>query len=381
MLKEYIKKDLKHRKSKFLFLIISLAIGIAAIIGVLQINFSAQDDLNRELENFGANMVVYPKSDALSLQYGGVNLASVDVKQSEMSEEDVKKIYTIKDSASLNILSPKAVGAVYVNEKLVPIVGVNFTSEYRLKRWWQIVGEKSQANQVLVGYNIYDELDLEIGQEITLGGETKVISGYINKTDTQDDRVIFMDLKETQKLLGKEGKISLVEIMAFCNTCPIEEMIRQIEEKLPNVKGVAAKQLIATQMTFMSKFLKFGMAISLFILLVSMISLTSSMISFVKEKTKEIGIFRAIGFRKKDVGKIIIVEALVIAIISSLVGYILGQVVALGLGSLFLGIKVSINFMMLLWALLISVVACALSTYLPLRTASKITVTEALRSL
>jgi putative ABC transport system permease protein len=381
MLKNYIKKDLKHRKSKFLFLIVSLAIGIAAIIGVLQINFAAQDDLNNELENFGANMVIYPKSDAFSLQYGGVNLASVDVKQSEINEEDISKIYTIKDAISLNIISPKVVGAVYIKDKLVPIVGVNFTSEYRLKKWWQIVGEKPEKNEILVGYNVYNDLELELNKELKLNNKTKTISGFINKTETQDDAVIFMDIKEAQEILNKKGKISLIEVMAFCNTCPIEEMIRQIEEKLPNVKGVAAKQLITTQMTFMSKFLKFGMAISIFILLVSMISLTASMTAFVKEKTKEIGIFRAVGFRKKDIGKIIIAEALIIALVSSILGYLLGQLVAIGMGTFFLDITVPVNFLMIFWAAALSIMVCTLSTVIPLKMSSKITVTEALRSL
>jgi len=381
MLKKYIKKDIKHRSGKFLFLIISLAIGIAAVIGVLQINFAAQEDLNKQLESFGANLVIYPKSDAFSLQYGGINLASVDVKESEIDEADLPRIYTIKNKENLNVISPKVVGAVYINEKLVPIVGVNFSSEYRLKKWWDIIGDKPNENEALIGYNVYNELDLELYQELELGNETKEVVGFLNKTDTQDDNVIFLSLNEGQRILGKQGKISLIEIMAFCNTCPIEEIIRQIEETLPNVKGVAAKQLINTQMTFMSKFLRFGMSISVFILIVSMISLTSSMMAFVKEKTKEIGILRAVGFRKKDIGKIIITETIIIALISAIIGYVLGQLIAIGLGKFFLDISVSINLFIILWAIGISLLVCSLSTLLPLRTASKITVTEALRSL
>jgi len=381
MLKNYIKKDIKHRKSKFLFLVISLSIGIAAIIGVLQINFAAQDDLNQELENFGANMVIYPKSDAFSLQYGGVNLASVDVKQSEIDENNIADIYTIENAASLNIVSPKVVGAVYIKDKLIPVVGVNFTSEYRLKKWWQVIGDKPNKDELLAGYNIYKSLNLKLDKEIKLNNQSKKLVGYINKTGTQDDSVIFMNLGEAQEILDKKGKISLIEIMAFCNTCPIEKMIEQIEGKLPNVKGVAAKQLIATQMTFMSKFLRFGMAVSIFILLVSMISLTSSMTAFVKEKTKEIGIFRAVGFRKKDIRKIIIAEALVVAFVSSLAGYFLGQIIAIGMGRFFLDISLSVNFLMVFWAAALSILVCILSTFIPLRTASKITVTKALRSL
>lgn len=381
MLKTYIKKDIKHRTGKFVFLVISITIGIAAIIGVLQINFAAQEDLNSQLGDFGANMVIYPKSDAFSLQYGGINLAKVGVQQPEIDEQEIQKIWAIKDNASLNIVAPKVLGVVTVNEKEVLIVGVNFSSEYRLKKWWDIVGEKPGDNELLVGYNVFKDLNLKLGQELKLNGRTKTVVGYINKTGTQDDGVIFLDLDGAQSALGKEGKISFVEVMAFCDSCPIDEMIVQIEEKMPNVEGVAAKQLIYSQMAMTGQFLKFGLAISIFILIISVISLTTSMIGFVKEKTKEIGILRAIGFRKKDVSKIVVTEALIIALAASVTGYVLGQLVAIGLGKTFLDIGVGINLIMLPWAVVISLVVCSLAILLPLRTASKITVVEALRSL
>ncbi len=381
MLGKYIRRDIKHRSGKFVFLVLSVSIGIAAIIGILQINLSAQDDLNKQLENFGANMVIYPKSDAFSLQYGGVNLASVDVKQSEIEEGDIEKIYTIKNAENINIISPKVVGAVNVGENLIPIVGVNFTNELMLKKWWEIIGDVPNSNEVLVGYSLFKKLELAVGQELELNGKTFEISGFLNKTEMQDDNVVFVNLNEAQEILGKEGKISLVEVMAFCNTCPIEEIIRQIEEKIPNVKGVAAKQLINTQMTFTKKFLDFGLAVSVFILLVGIISLSTSMVSFVKDKTREIGIFRAVGFRKKDVGKILIFETVIVALLSGMFGFGLGQVIATALGQAMLGLNVGIDLMMILWAFAISLLVCSVSVLLPLRTASKITVTEALRSL
>lgn len=381
MLGKYIRRDIKHRSGKFIFLVLSVSMGIAAIIGILQINISAQNDLNAQLENFGANMVIYPKSDAFSLQYGGISLASVDVKQSEIEEGDIEKIYAIKNAENINIISPKVVGAVNLGENLVPVVGVNFTNELRLKKWWEIIGDVPGPNEVLVGYVLYDKLGLALGQELELDGNVFRVSGLLNKTDTQDDNVVFVNLNEAQEILGKEGKISLVEVMAFCNTCPIEEIIRQIEEKIPNVKGVAAKQLINTQMTFTKKFLDFGLAVSVFILLIGVISLSTSMISFVKDKTKEIGIFRSVGFRKKDIGKIIIFETIIIAFLSGVFGFVLGQVIATALGQVMLGLNVGVDLMMMAWAFAISLLVCSLSILLPLRTASKITVTEALRSL
>jgi putative ABC transport system permease protein len=377
---KYIKEDVRRRSGKFLFLIISVAIGVAAFTGILTINISAQEDIDRQLESFGANMVVYPDSEDFSLQYGGVSLTSVDVKQTEINEEDVEKIMMIPNAENINVLSPKVVG-VTSGERTFVIVGVDFDAELKLKEWWEIHGEIPGEGEILLGSGVYEKLNLANGDELELNGQNFIISGYINKTDTQDDNVIFMNLHEAQKILGKEGKISLIEVMAFCNTCPIEEIIRQIEETVPNVKGVAARQLINAQMSLTARFLNFGLAVSLFILIVGVVSLTATMMSFVKEKTKEIGILRAVGFRKRDIGRIVTIEMLLVSLIASVFGYFLGQMVAIIMGGIMLNIPVVFNFAMLGWAFAISIMVCSVATLLPLRTASKITVIEALRSL
>lgn len=380
MIGKYIREDIFRRKSKFIFLVISVSIGIAAVIGVLQINFNAQDDLNRQLENFGANMVIYPKSDDFSLQYGGVSLASVGVTGSELEEGDLERIYMIPNAENINIVSPKVIGKVQAGDEPVLLVGVNFTSELRLKKWWSIIGEAPKAGEVLLGEDALERLGLQ-GQKISLNGRDFTVSGYINRTGTQDDKVIFMELHEVQGILGKQGKLSLIEVMAFCNTCPIDEIIRQIEENVPNTEGVAARQLINSQMSFMSRFLEFGLAVSIFILLMGIISLTTSMMGFVKEKTMEIGILRAIGFRKNDIGRIIIFEALIVAVLAGVFGYMLGEIIAMVLGTFVVGIPVGINLSMFLWAAALSLLVCSFATLIPLRTASRIRVVDALRSL
>jgi putative ABC transport system permease protein len=381
MIRKYIKKDVEKRTGKFLFLVISVTIGVAAFTGVLTINIAAQEDMDRQLESFGANMVIYPRTDDFSLQYGGVSLTSVDIKQSEIDESDIQKIYEIPNADNINIVSPKVVGLAESGEASLVIVGVDFEAESRLKKWWEVSGELPGEGEILIGYDVHEEQMLGIGQAVGLSGREFLVSGYLNKTNTQDDNVIFMELGEAQALLGKEGKISFIEVMAFCNTCPIDEIIRQIEENVPNVRGVAARQLLNAQMSLTGKLLGFGLAVSIFILIVGIVSLTASMMSFVKEKTREIGIMRAVGFRKGDVGRIITLEVLIVALISSVAGYLLGQVIAISLGGVFLDIPVHFNYLMLGWAFALSIMVCSLSTLFPLRTASNITVVEALRSL
>jgi putative ABC transport system permease protein len=381
MLWKYIRQDIGKRKGRFLFLILSVAIGVAAFTGILTINISAKADLDRQLESFGANMVIYPKSDDFMLNYGGISLTSVNVKPSEINESDIQKIFEIPNAENINIVSPKVIGIASADANKYVVVGVDFESELRLKDWWRVVGESPSEGEILLGYDLHNLGNIGPGETLNLNGIDFQVSGYINKTETQDDQVIFMNLGEAQNVHGKEGKISLIEVMAFCSTCPIEEIIRQIEEQMPGVKGMAARQLINSQMSMTSRFLNFGLAVAVFILFAGIVGLTTSMMSFVKEKTKEIGILRAVGFKKGDVRKIIVLEIMVVALAAGILGYLLGQVVAVALAGIFLNIPVSLNLSMITWAFVLAIMVCTLSTMLPLRTASRITVVEALRSL
>jgi len=117
------------------------------------------------------------------------------VKQSEIDEGDIEKIFMIKNAENINIISPKVVGAVNLDEDLIAVVGVNFTNELRLKKWWEIIGDVPDPNEALIGYYLYDRLGLALGQELELNGQVFKVSGFLNKTETQDDNVIFVGKK------------------------------------------------------------------------------------------------------------------------------------------------------------------------------------------
>jgi putative ABC transport system permease protein len=295
MIIEYVLKNMVVKPGRFLFLVLSVAIGVAAVVGILGINVSMNDRIVDEIDKFGANMLIYPESDAFSLNYGGIQVGSVKVENTALSLEDAEKILTIKNNENIRAISPKLVTALDYQGDLLAAVGVNFENELEIKKWWDIHGSvPTGQNEVLLGYELSTKLDKKPGDTLLLSGGEYKITGTLNQTGSDDDKVVFMGLEEVQQTTGKINEISMIEVKALCNTCPIEEMIRQISEKLPHVNAVALKQVLASEMSMMQNFTQFASAIAIFILVLSIISVFSTVSSSVSERTKEVGVLRNI---------------------------------------------------------------------------------------
>ena len=69
--------NLKRRRGKVLFLVLGLLIGIATIVTLLSITESMTRDIEDRLDQFGANIVMTPRSDNLSLSYGGIAVGGI----------------------------------------------------------------------------------------------------------------------------------------------------------------------------------------------------------------------------------------------------------------------------------------------------------------
>jgi putative ABC transport system permease protein len=146
----------------------------------------------------------------------------------------------------------------------------------------------------------------------------------LEETGSQDDALIFGDLARVQKTLGKAGLLSLIEVAAFCNSCPIDEIVQQISEALPGAKVTAVKQAVESRVETVRHFKRFSVGISGVVLLIGSLIVFTTMMASVNERTREIGIFRAIGFRQGHIIQIILLETLLIGLIAGVLGYLAG---------------------------------------------------------
>jgi putative ABC transport system permease protein len=118
----------------------------------------------------------------------------------------------------------------------------------------------------------------------------------------------------------------MVEVAALCQNCPIDDMVQQISEALPGAKVMAIQQVVKGRMETLAYFKKFSYGVSGVVILIGALVVLVTMMGSVRERTEEIGIFRAIGFRKSHVMRIVFLEAGIVSVLAGLIGYAAGFV-------------------------------------------------------
>ena len=376
--------NLKRRKGKMIFLVLGLAIGIATIVTMLSMTESMTLDIEERLDRFGANIVMVPKSENLSLTYGGISVGGVSYEVKEFAEADLSRIREIKDSRNLGAVAPKIIGAVEVDGRKVMLMGANLEVELPLKTWWHLEGNPPVDDTgVILGPEAAMALGLDIGDSFQVNGQDFIVSALLAPTGGPEDSIIIGDLHRVQNVLGKEGKISLVEIAAFCRDCPIDEMVLQIAGQFPDAKVTALKQAVMSKMQSIELLKTFSYGIAALVIFIGSLLVFVSMMGSVNERTREIGIFRAIGFRRGHVMQIILLEAIVVGLIGGIAGFLFGS----GLARVVLPFVIpessspAMNMQMGIIAIALAVALSLLASLWPAHKGSSLDPSEALRAL
>src|SRR5512138_1808489 len=142
--------NLKRRKSKMGFLTIGLVGGIATIVTLVTLTRSMSSDIERKMDEFGANILVTPQSNGLAMNYGGISLGGVTFDQREIRESDLAQIKTIANHKNISAVSPKVLGGVTINNHNVLLVGVHFENELKMKQWWKVFGNEPKSDRDLL---------------------------------------------------------------------------------------------------------------------------------------------------------------------------------------------------------------------------------------
>ncbi|RJQ65972.1 MAG: ABC transporter permease [Desulfobacteraceae bacterium] len=317
-------KNLLRRKSKSAFILAGLVIGVATVVAVISFVESTTHDINTKLEKYGANILIVPRTDNLTLSYGGMSLGGIAFDMQPIRQSEITKIRMIKNAGNIAAVGPIVLGAVQIGDAMASLAGIDFESAHILKPWWKINGQTPGADGLILGAEVARVLGLNAGDNVDINGRSLAVTGLLAPTGSQDDQLIFAHLQTAQAVLDKPEHVSMVEVAALCHDCPVDEMVAQIAEKLPTAKVMAIQQVVKGRMETLSHFKQFSFALSVVVVAVGGLVVLVTLMGSVRERTEEIGILRAVGFRKSHVMRIIFMEAGVISFLAGILGYLIG---------------------------------------------------------
>jgi putative ABC transport system permease protein len=319
-------KNMRRKLLRTNILITVFSVGIIAVVMLYYVSSTIGHSLEKKMTEFGANIVIYPKTDSLNISYGGFSLGNLSYQVKYLSESNtVESIKNIKNHENISTIAPKLIEMTRYNDKPLAVAGVVWEEELKIKSYWAIEGSKPEdENQVVIGQNVSKLFDIGIGTTINIGDGELYVTGILSKTGTEDDNLIFSDLHYLQGLTGKQDRINFAEVAALCAGCPIDEIVTQIQGKLPQTDINALQNIVKQRMTTITLVKNMVMMISVVILVIACFMLSMFMLASVNERKKEIGILRAVGYSGFKIFIIFGFEALIIGALSGLAGFMVG---------------------------------------------------------
>jgi putative ABC transport system permease protein len=376
--------NLRRRKARAAFLVAGLLVGVATVVALLTLARSMSGEAEANLESYGANIVITPRAEDVALTYGGIDVGGVSVGDQSLAEADLERIRAIPAGESIAVVAPELVAAVEVEGRRVLLMGVDPQAQFELKRWWSVdTGRPPQdGHELVAGARAAAVLGLAMGDYVRIEGKRFTVTGVLRPTGGQDDDLLVAELGAMQRLLGRPGELTLIEVAAAYSGAPVEEVVRQLSAALPQAEVSTVREAVASRLHAVDQFRGFSLVIAGIVVGIEVLVVFLTMMGAVSERTTEIGVFRAIGFRRRHIVRLVLLEALAAGVLAGVLGYAAGMAVSYAvLPALAGGAAVAWSPLLGVAAVVAAALTAALAAFSPALRAGKLDPTEALRAL
>lgn len=296
-----------------------VAIAIAALFSLVAFQRGYRDGVHEELDRLGAHVLVVPKGcpfDAASIALHGANW-SCYLKQSYL--EEVRSVRVVATAA------PCFMSAVYDAEGNQSVyIGVE-TNILSLKRGWKIQGDFPRHNgELLVGSEAARRNRWKIGDRVQLPGlrdQTGRVAAILAPTQGADDTFIYLGLADAQRRFKHPNELThvLVQLKDPNDLDNAVAQLRGCDAGLAMNVIPLAHVYHTIQSLVNSTHLLLG-CIALVALLVAGTGVSNTILMAVTERTREIGVLRAIGASRGHVFRLVWLETIQVCISGAIVG-------------------------------------------------------------
>ena len=388
-------QGLRERKFRFILNLIGILIGCAAVTGLISLTQGLNETVEGQLEMFGPdNIMVMPGS----LEMGAGIIASQSFGWREV--EALERISGI-EVVSPVIGNKMAKFSKQGKDKYAFVYGIE-AEYFEIMATWDVVDgrhlRRGDSAVIVVGHEVayprdMDKPLLEVGDKITLivviEGEEKTMSfrvigilelqGGLGGMSSDEDNSVFIPLRTCQQLYEEGGTYQYITAKVEDREL-VPQVVFEIEEKLGDEVTVMSaetmREMVGSILGAIEAVLGGVAAISL---LVAGVGIVNTMTISVMERTREIGILKAIGAKSMDVLFLFLSEAVVTGLFGGIfgagVGFLLSIVVSQAID---MPTSTSINLG--LGVVLFAMVTSMLSGVYPAWRAANLNPVEALRS-
>ncbi|MDD4036174.1 MAG: ABC transporter permease [Bacilli bacterium] len=383
MIKEYFvisfRSLLTHKIRAFLTML-GVIIGVSSVILLISLGDSAKKEAHKQIKSLGSNLVMASVND----EYGYLSNIWLD---------------NIKEAARIKEYSPVIQGLATYNidgtdfDIIINGVNDNFANISSLPlaggRFFTSVDVENNTTVAVIGKKVKEELfkDNPIGEDVVIKGIKFRVIGVLEERGTNFsgdmDKFIYIPYGFASTLFPSNNqKIYYISSLSEGDAPYTQNKIESYLESVLSSKRMytvfSQSQLINMLDQIMGVLTTLLAGIAAISLVVGGIGIMNIMLVTVRERTKEIGIRKALGARKNYILLQFLIEAVIITVIGGLIGLIISYIGTLLL-TYFADFKVTLGLNSVIMSLLFSIVIGIIFGLYPANKASNLEPVEALR--
>ena len=299
-------------KTRTVLAVIGIAIGIATIVALGIITDGLKSSTEETLKAGGSDFMVV-ESNVSDMMF-----SSIDEKRLG----DIKNTYGVQDAVGVLL-------AIYpVNDNpYFPVMGI---ADNKLSVGGITITEgqrfSEDKDEIIIGKVASQKVNKKVGDTLEISGKKFKITGIYETGDLQQDGGAFMGLDKLQDLEKKDNKLTMI-FVKLDKEANLEEVTKRIDDDYTNeLMTVKSLEDLGKVESGLKTIDTASWAISLLAIVIGGIGVINTMIMTVFERTREIGVLKAVGWRNRRILGMILGESIVITLVAGLVGIIMGLV-------------------------------------------------------
>jgi putative ABC transport system permease protein len=307
-----IVRNMLNRKARTILTVLGLSVGISAVMILTGVARGFEKSFLAIYQSKGIDLVVVR---------GGIN----NQLSSNLQASLAKQVRAVNGVADVALSLTDTIS--FESKNLVSVLANGWEGDSRLFNGIRVLqGRKlkpGDGKRVMLGRVLQMNLGKAVGDDLDISGETFQVVGIFESESLFENGGLIVPLGELQRMMGRVGHVSGFVVAAKSSDREdIVALARRIEKEVAGVAAVPARDFVPSDLQIrLTKTMAW--ATTAVALVLGSIGLLNTMVMAVFERTGEVGLLRALGWRRRRVLALILGEAVILGLLGSVVGTVL----------------------------------------------------------
>jgi putative ABC transport system permease protein len=307
MFLKFVIRALQFRKQRLLLSFFALAVAAALATVLFGIYGTVEQRMRDEFRGYGANIAAVPvagKTVPLALVQAAEKLGAA--------------------------AAPFLITSTHIGNTPVLVAGFDPAKSQTMTSYWHLQGSRDIGRgECIAGELLVSRLNLKLGGQVQMDGATCKIKGIVS-TGGDEDQELLVPFESAASLAGIHDAASIVEIRAPGEL--VENVRAALAKQFPAADLRTMRAVAETESNVVLKIRASLFLLTLLILTITTLCVTSNFTEMVIERSKEIGILKALGGIERRISALFVSESAVLAIAATITGYAAGLAGAAAIG-------------------------------------------------